>query len=354
MPIPSHPTSNRLQSSVSDRKTPRYAAASEVVWRKLNFNPVADADPNVIESQLAREVGYHRYTVFQFDLEYRIGERLSDDSLYLDDVLLCQSMSLECVSKRGQNLHTIAGHGHRIFEVSRKTAVGRTYRPTVTIHPGCKTACVHHGLYSNREANLHRRTGFARPIVWHFGLFVQVATDPVPDKLANDRVAKRLNVALNCVPHTPQRPSNFDRANSFFERLTRRVEQSAGFLANTPYRKSTRSVAIPAVQDGTTINTYDIAFLQDSLIGNPVNNLIVDRSTDSAGKRSPRVPRRVRIPLEGRNCSAASYPRLGVGVQVGDLDARPYALGQAIKDFGDDSARLAHFFDLGAGLEPDE
>src|SRR5439155_8601839 len=82
------------------------AAASQVVGRKLDANPVARQDPDEIHPELPADVGKDLVAVLQFDGEHRVGQRLDDGTLDFDRVLL--------------------GHRRRCFPFSRRMSVRGT------------------------------------------------------------------------------------------------------------------------------------------------------------------------------------------------------------------------------------
>src|ERR1035437_9802729 len=76
-------SSAALLESISD------ATARQVVGRKLHSDSVARQNADEVHSQLAGNVGQDAVSVFKFDSEHRVGERLQHRSFNLNRVFLC-------------------------------------------------------------------------------------------------------------------------------------------------------------------------------------------------------------------------------------------------------------------------
>lgn len=63
------------------------SAAVQVVWSQLHNNSILRQDLDVVLTHLARNVGEHNVPVRQLYTEHRIGQRLNNASLYLDDTV---------------------------------------------------------------------------------------------------------------------------------------------------------------------------------------------------------------------------------------------------------------------------
>ena len=82
------------------------AAAGEIVGRQLDDHSVRREDADVVLPHLARDVREHLVPVAQLDPEHRVGQRLHDASLDLDDTVLlaiysansCNLDWLECLT----------------------------------------------------------------------------------------------------------------------------------------------------------------------------------------------------------------------------------------------------------------
>jgi hypothetical protein len=62
--------------------------AGQVVWRKLDANPIAGRDPNPISSHPASGISDQLVAVLQLHLEHGVRERLSYDPVHNDGFLL--------------------------------------------------------------------------------------------------------------------------------------------------------------------------------------------------------------------------------------------------------------------------
>ena len=70
------------------------SAASKIVRRQLDGNPVTGKDSDVMHPHLARNMRQDHMLVLQLHTKHRIGKGLQDRSLKLDDISLAQSTSL--------------------------------------------------------------------------------------------------------------------------------------------------------------------------------------------------------------------------------------------------------------------
>src|SRR6187200_3354900 len=63
-------------------------ASGQVVWRKLDTDPVTRQDPDEVHPELAADVGEHPVAILQLDCEHRVGERFDDRSFHFDRISL--------------------------------------------------------------------------------------------------------------------------------------------------------------------------------------------------------------------------------------------------------------------------
>ena len=71
---------------------------AEIIRGQFNGDLVTTQNPDVMLAHLARNMGRHDMTVFQFDPEHGVGKGLGDGSFHFNVFFFCHKLVLNLVS----------------------------------------------------------------------------------------------------------------------------------------------------------------------------------------------------------------------------------------------------------------
>src|SRR5579872_713223 len=183
-----------------------------------------------------------------------------------------------------QNLVAVLRDRDRVLEVRRQLAVGRDHSPFVGLRVDLPAALVHHRLDCEDHARFEFGPRAALAEIRHLGLFVQLLSDAVADKLTHDRIAARFDKGLHRVSDVRDVRPGPNFADSHVERFFGRFEQRCRFGRDLAHADRAGHVGVPAVHDRPDINLQKIAVTQDPVARNPVNHFFVQRKADRPGE----------------------------------------------------------------------
>ena len=229
-----------------------------------------------------------------------------------------------------------------MLEVGTATSVGGHRGPLVLQHTNFRPATIHHRL--NRQDHPLHKPGASSglTVVGNLGLLVERFTDAMSNKLSNHRKPVSLHELLDARGYVRHPIPHHRFLNPLVQRLPGHLKELRQFLGDLAHRKGPgRITAKPFVVD-PHIQPDDIAFLERSRVGNPVDNFMIDRRTQSR-----RIPL---IPLKGWISSHTDDHILGNLIELkrrgAGLDQRP----QMSQHPGNDEIGLPHRFQFGLSL----
>src|SRR3712207_2735007 len=100
----------------------------------------------------------------------------------------------------------------------------------------------------------------------------------------DDAIAARRRVGRDRVPYRPKPGATAGGRDPFVERRLGVLQQPPNLVIDLPDRIGPRRVTVKAVDDCADIDGDDVAFPQSPLARDTVDDLVVDRGTDIAGK----------------------------------------------------------------------
>lgn len=171
-----------------------------------------------------------------------------------------------------------------VFVMSREAAIGRAYGPAVAVERDAAGACGNDGLDGDDEALGEQMPSQGVGEVWDAGLFMNRAADAVAAKFADDAEAAAAHFALDCAADIFGAVARTGVVECLPERAFGAVSQLAGLLSSGRDLDGDDGIGVVAVFDGGEVKLDQVAWLDDAITRNAVNDFVVDADADVAGK----------------------------------------------------------------------
>ena len=137
------------------------------------------------------------------------------------------------------------------------------------------------------------------PIVGNLGRFVELGAYAVSHIIPDDGEAVGLHIFLDGVGDVGDPVTEAGVFHALPEGLLGDGDELRRLVADLPAGKGARAVTVKAADVGADVHADDVAFLQDLIAGDPVDDFVVHRDAGRSGEGLH--PRRSGEVQEGRN-----------------------------------------------------
>src|SRR6185369_3203584 len=185
---------------------------------------------------------------------------------------------------QSQHLGALFRDGYRVFSMRAGLAVHRHHRPSICQDLRKMRALVDHRLDCEDVAALDLRPQPRPAIVRDLRIFVHPAPDAVAHVVANNRIAVRFRMLLNCPPDIAEMVPGATFLDRTLETFLCNANQSALFFIDLADGNRSRRISNKAFERYAAVDRKNVAFLQGILRRKSVNYLFVDRSADGIRK----------------------------------------------------------------------
>src|SRR6266567_736853 len=238
-----------------------------------------------------------------------------------------------------------------MLPLCRETVVGGDDGPPIGKATYPRLAGVDHRLDGEDHAGLKLEAGRRAAVVKNLRLLVKCAADAVAAKLAYDRIAVRLGVALYGRADVAEMSSRLDRPYSPPHRLVSDLAKPLGLDRRRTNIEHAARVAVKPFVDHGYIDVDDVAGFELLVAGNAVTDDVVDRGAD---RRRIRAMSRRRVVQRRRDDTL--YVDLVVvrdDVDLARADARLDVRREIVEQLRRQPPRHSHFCDLVRSLDRD-
>jgi hypothetical protein len=170
-----------------------------------------------------------------------------------------------------------------VFEVGGGFAVRGDNGPVV-LGDHLLHAHVDHGFDGEDHAIHNLLVVALAAVVGNLGRLVHVAAEPVADKFADDAVAVVLGVGLDGVGDVADGVAGDGLLHPQVEAFAGDAEQFIDFGFDLADGKGEGMVAVEAVLQGAAIDGNDVAFLERFVVGDAVDDGVVDGDAEGVGE----------------------------------------------------------------------
>ena len=191
------------------------------------------------------------------------------------------SSSADVELAEGEDFGPVVSDGDGVLEVGRERTIGRHDAPPVIQGVGIFPTDVDHRLHGKDHALLQCRSTGPGPVVRHLGALVHRGANGVANVLAHNAKTGGVSHLLNGPTDFVQAISNDHLLDAGPERTLGYLEESLGFLANGANTGGVGRIAVVTLDNGATVNRDDVAFLQDVVTRNAVDDHVVGTRADN-------------------------------------------------------------------------
>ena len=174
---------------------------------------------------------------------------------------------------------------------------------------------------------------------------MQAGADAVADILAHERIAIALGIILNGVADIGDAVADTGKPDALKKALPCDADQAQRLIQALAARERARTVAVEAAVAGADVDTDDIAFMQDAVAGNAVDNLVIDGDA--------RRRRKAAVGHEARRRAGLRDELVHFAVDLAGGHARGHHLTRDGTRASGDPAGLPHDIDFGIGFDDD-
>src|SRR5437016_6007563 len=251
-----------------------------------------------------------------------------------------------CDPAASEVLRPVLGHRDRVLKVRRQAPVHGHRGPSILEDPHLPAAHRDHRLDREHHAGLELRPPSRLAEVRHLRVLVQIAADPVPDELSDDREAVRLDMLLDGVRDVRQPAARPARGDGTGEAVAGNVEELPHPRGHLADREGQGAVRIVPLDDAAEIEPDDVPLLDPpAWRGNPVHHLVVDRHADGGRKAA--------VALERRRRATGADEVLDLLVDLLGRQTGFDPRREPLRHLGQDVAGRAHQGELARGLQQD-
>lgn len=155
--------------------------------------------------------------------------------------------------------------------------------PVILQHLDAVSTQINHRLNGQNHAALESGQGITRAVVGNLRLLMQVAADSVSHIVPDDSESEGFDKVFNGTTDLHEGVALLGLSNAAEERLLCHGQQAAGFHAHVAHGDSHGIVSVPAVHNGTAVQTHDVAVLNHTRTADAVDNLLVYGDTELSG-----------------------------------------------------------------------
>ena len=224
-------------------------------------------------------------------------------------------------------------------------AVPRDDGPAVVLLVNLPGAHGDHRFDGDGHARLQPDAAPGPPVIRHVGILVHLDAYAVAAQIPDHAVAVGLRIGLNRIADVPQMVSGHRLSCAQPEAVFRCVHQLLCLRIAAAHHHGKRAVGLPAIQYAGAIDGEQLPLAELVAVWKAVNHLIIDGSTDGCGKAV--------VALGRRDSPAGADQPFGHLIQMLRGDARLDLPAQGFQHLVEQSARIAHFFDLCFVLDRD-
>ena len=174
----------------------------------------------------------------------------------------------------------------------------------------------------------------------HLRIFVVNLADAMPAVFAHDRIALRLDMALDRVTDVAERRAGADLADAEQHRFERGVDETLGEHRGRSCEIHAAGVAVPAVLDNGHVDVDDVAVLEDLA---RVRNAVADHMID---RRAQRLLETLVTDIGRDRFLHIDDVLVGEAVEFLGADAGFDVRNQYFQHLGGEAASDAHLLDL--------
>src|SRR5690554_297186 len=229
-----------------------------------------------------------------------------------------------------------------MFKMSRNTFIHSSDGPLIIFHQNLAFPQIDHRLYTNHHSFSQLASGAPSSIIRNFRSLMQGASQTVSHHFTNYLVSTRFTVLLNGITDVSNSITLHSHFNAFIKSSFSGFKKSSNFGLHHSHLKSVGAVTKKSIQKHTAINRDNVSFLQGLFVGNPMNNLFVNRSTKGIGKTL--------IVEKPWNTFMVTNIGLGDFVQFQSADPGLYSPGKLSKSFTYQEITLPHQFNFFVSL----
>ncbi len=165
----------------------------EVVWRQLDHDLVSPEYLYVVHPHLPDTWANTLWPLGSLNSEHR-----GNGSTTVPSISIPSPFGILPLGPAQYN-GSVAGHGHRVFKMSRQASVLRGRCPTVLLDIHFTLSHVHHRFYGKYHSSLEPETRSFVPVPGHLRFFMQAPSYSVTDKTPLRRRTSPLDTLLNGV-----------------------------------------------------------------------------------------------------------------------------------------------------------